>query len=232
MRRRGLVAALALAAVRGQDQTSVLDCACRPLAEDRIARYDQGPFKGKWYVRFPTCSSEAHAGPYASRDAAVADVPRLQAMSDFCFDRLTKAFEGESVPHADYVALQVELELTKARLGEVEHDLLQAQADNELLVNHYGIDTFRDHILEYLHHASASDDVLLGDDNDGDLVPSCLLHASKQRRATSSSKAPYVSLEGVREGLTDFGVAPGSSAYLYLGATLMERRECGKSDAE
>lgn len=140
-----------------------LECECVDLAEEKhIAQFDDGgPNDGKWFVQLQHCDGASRVGPYETRQAAARDVPRLRAEVDFCIDRLALGFEKEEpVPYADYVALKVDLEIAHLKIDELEHDIVELKADNTLLVEQFGLVEFQERILEYLQHASGSDDFL------------------------------------------------------------------------
>lgn len=155
--------ALAAAGFATAQIHNMLECECRQMSANRIVQYDDGPNKGLWHIRLQTCgSSEPRIGPYQLKADALRDIPVLQNQIDWCMNRLAGAIQGQSVPYIDYIALKVELELAYAKMGELEHEVLQLKSDNENLIHYYGIAEFQDRIHEYLQHASGSDDVLRG----------------------------------------------------------------------
>lgn len=140
----------------GQD---LLDCECRGVSQ-RIRQYETEltPESGKWFVQLETCSSKPRAGVYETREDALSDVPRLQTEIDYCIERLTQDDEPS------YALLREQLDVAKDKISELEHSLAQVKADNELLVEQYGIEEFQERINEYLQHALGTDDFLSASD--------------------------------------------------------------------
>lgn len=123
---------------------SMLECECRRLS--RLTESADG-----WHVALPSCSGTADVGPYESRGAALADVPRLRLEMDACVHRIATTLGPDEA---------VELELARLRISELEHDLEQLKADNDLLIKNEGLEDFRTRILDYLDHSTGNDDVL------------------------------------------------------------------------
>ena len=125
-------------------EESMLECECRRLSH--LTESADG-----WHIALPSCSGTADVGPYESRQEALADVPRLRLEMDACVQRIATTLTPDEA---------VELQLARLRISELEHDLEQLKADNDLLIKNEGLGDFRTRILDYLDHSTGNDDVL------------------------------------------------------------------------
>ena len=144
----------------------VMHCSCGDFDLERVNQYKEGPYKDKWRVELPveTCTSgPVSVGPFDNKFVAFRDSKQIANDVETCFNRVASPpseDKEKTVPKADYMALQVELELLQKRVGELDHDLARCKIDHELFLQNEDSGDLQAKIYEFLRHAGANDDFL------------------------------------------------------------------------